>query len=231
MRPSFTCFDSEVSIQSARQILDGKVYQLLEGIGAVNVIVDIGANIGAASVYLKSSYPAAELYAFEPSRASFELLKRNLTGMSKVQIYNCGLHELEGTARLYRGRLDGISDSIVPGLDVTDEYFEIELKSAADEMHRLQLQVIDILKIDTEGCEVPILRSMVKWLGGIKVIYLEYHSELDRQIIDLILRRSHVLYASRATNPHRGELTYISTNLERLCCYDLIEHGLRRSDV
>lgn len=225
MSPSFTCFDSEISVQAARQILDGKVYQLLEGIGAVNVIVDIGANIGAASFYLKDSYPDAALYAFEPSKASFELLQRNLSDFNNVHLYNFGLHELDATARLYLGKLDGISDSVIPGLDVRDEFVEVELKSAAGELHRLDLRDIDLLKIDTEGCEVPILRSMVKWLSTIKVIYLEYHSELDRQMIDLILHRSHVLYASRATNPHRGELTYISTSLEPLCCYDLIEHG------
>ncbi|MDK9717041.1 MAG: FkbM family methyltransferase [Trichlorobacter sp.] len=225
MTQSFTCFDSEVSVQAARQILDGKVYQLLEGIGEINVIVDIGANIGAASVYLKDAYPDAALYAFEPSKASFELLQRNLSALSNIHLYNFGLHELDATTRLYRGKLDGISDSVIPGLEVTDEYFEVELKSAAGELRRLHLQDIDILKIDTEGCEVPVLRTMVKWLAGIKVIYLEYHSELDRQLIDLILRRTHVLYASRATNPHRGELTYISSTLEPLCCYDLIEHG------
>lgn len=40
------------------------------------IIFDIGANIGAASVYLSRKYPDVEVYAFEPVPDNFELLKK-----------------------------------------------------------------------------------------------------------------------------------------------------------
>lgn len=219
----FKCFDNRVSEQAAREILDGRVYQAFAEIGPIRVIVDIGANIGATAVFFKNMHPEATLYCFEPHRSSFELLVYNTAQLDGVFPYNYGLHEVESRVRLYQGKLDGISNSIIPGHDVSDTYVAVALKSAGEEMRRLQLERIDILKVDTEGCEVPILRNLVKWLGEIKVIYLEYHSELDRLLIDVILRRTHVLYSSRSTNPHRGELTYIRNDLEQRCCYDLIE--------
>ena len=56
-----------------------------------------------------------------------------------------------------------------------------------------------------------------------KVLYIEYHSELDRLLIDTILRRTHLLYSSKAENPHRGELTYICSDMEQKYRFELIE--------
>lgn len=223
IRHDFKCFDNEASVHTAKEILDGRIYKAFENIGAVDTIVDIGANIGATAVFFKNMYSEAAIYCFEPNPASFELLSFNTSNLKDVVVSNCGLHEIESTVKLYKGRMDGISDSIIPCSTVTDNFVLVPLKNAAEEMHKLHINAIDILKIDTEGCEISILRSLVKWLHACKVIYLEYHSELDRLLIDVILRKTHVLYSSNAANPHRGELTYIHNELERRCCHDLIE--------
>lgn len=220
---NFKCFDSEISIQSAKDILDGRVYMAFADIDPVRTVVDIGANIGATTIFFKHMYPEATIYSFEPHPASYELLRFNTAQFEDLHPFNYGLHELDSTVKLYLGKLDGISNSIIPGYEVSEDHVTAELRGAGSEMRRLGIGTIDILKVDTEGCEVPVLRSMVKWLDAVKVIYLEYHSELDRLLIDVIMRRSHVLHSSRATNPHRGELTYIRNDLERRCCYDLIE--------
>jgi hypothetical protein len=73
-----------------------------------------------------------------------------------------------------------------------------------------QITAIDVLKIDTEGCEVPILESIAAWLPEMKAIYLEYHSERDRLAIDRMLCETHILVSGKVTYPHRGELCYVS---------------------
>src|SRR5688500_19248701 len=40
-------------------------------------IVDVGANVGYASVYFASKYPRARIIAVEPEATDFALLKRN----------------------------------------------------------------------------------------------------------------------------------------------------------
>ena len=42
------------------------------------VIWDVGANIGIASVYFAAMYPRAEVYCFEPLGDNLELLQRNV---------------------------------------------------------------------------------------------------------------------------------------------------------
>lgn len=221
-RHDFKCFDNEASVHTAKSILDGKVYAAFSNIDPVDVILDIGANIGAAALFFKHMHPDAHVFCFEPNPSAFELLKHNTSYFQDIQCFNYGLYDIEATARLYKGNIDCISDSILPNHNVSSQFSEIRLRKASDVCAGLPFSSIDILKIDTEGCEVNILRNLVAWLTSIKAIYIEYHSELDRMLVDVILARTHLLYSSRSTNPHRGELTYINHGLEQRCCYDLI---------
>jgi FkbM family methyltransferase len=221
-RHDFKCFENEASQQTAKNILDGKVYAAFCDIEPVKVIVDIGANIGAFAVYFKNMHPDANIFCFEPNHSSFELLVDNTSYLPGIQCYNYGLYDIESVVRLYKGNIDCISDSIFPNENVSSSFSEVELKSASKALAGLQIGAIDILKIDTEGCEVNILRNLVPWLASVKAVYIEYHSELDRVLIDLILRKTHLLYCSRSSNPHRGELTYIHHDMEKRCRFDLI---------
>ena len=72
------------------------------------------------------------------------------------------------------------------------------------------MRAIDVLKVDTEGCELPILRSIAELLPSIPVIYVEYHSEDDRREIDRMLGDTHVVVAGHVFQIHRGELTYVA---------------------
>jgi hypothetical protein len=68
---------------------------------------------------------------------------------------------------------------------------------------------IDILKLDTEGCEVPILRSLASRLPRTGIIYVEFHSERDRMEIDRLVLPTHALFQGRIMKPYRGELCYV----------------------
>jgi len=72
---------------------------------------------------------------------------------------------------------------------------------------------IDILKVDTEGCEVPILSSMGKLVETARVIYLEYHSDEDRRTLDTMLAPTHLIFSGRVICPHRGEFCYLRRDL------------------
>lgn len=43
------------------------------------LIVDVGANIGLFSLYMKQRHPRARILAFEPAPENFDALTRNLT--------------------------------------------------------------------------------------------------------------------------------------------------------
>jgi hypothetical protein len=98
--------------------------------------------------------------------------------------------------------------SIVPGPETASSFETIELRSAAAEMDRLSIAAISILKLDTEGCELPILYDLQPRLSSLDFLYVEYHSEDDRRAIDRLTEGHLLLTRSHAVGPHRGLLMY-----------------------
>lgn len=56
----------------------------------------------------------------------------------------------------------------------------IEIRQASKTLDSLGIAAIDVLKIDTEGCELPILADRASVIPAIKLIDLEFRSKHDR---------------------------------------------------
>ncbi|MBI4093964.1 FkbM family methyltransferase, partial [Candidatus Kaiserbacteria bacterium] len=70
------------------------------------VVIDAGANIGAFSVFAASLAPQAKIYAFEPTRATFEILKKNLQPYQNVTVLQ-GAHGRGGRVNPWRPGVPG----------------------------------------------------------------------------------------------------------------------------
>ena len=91
---------------------------------------------------------------------------------------------------------------------------------------------VKLLKLDTEGAELPILRDLGLWLERVQAIALEYHAEEDRLEIDRLLSRRFALVQGRVHFLHRGTLVYVAreviearTRLNRFRIISGIETG------
>ncbi|MCP4330500.1 MAG: FkbM family methyltransferase [Alphaproteobacteria bacterium] len=204
------CFDNPASRSIARGIVSGETYPPVDFLTKIRTVVDVGANIGSAALYFGLRYPKARVVALEPGGEAFELLARNARQLPNVDAFNIGLYSEDRTARLYSGAVDSVTASVGDSVLNTRHSETINLRRASDWMGENDIDTIDILKIDTEGCEVPILRSLEAWLPRVKVLYVEYHSEDDRLAIDTIMRRTHLLFAGTIAAVHRGEFTYVA---------------------
>jgi hypothetical protein len=105
---------------------------------------------------------------------------------------------------------DSLLSSIYRWHESADETVTIELEDAETFLRRIGITRIDILKIDTEGCERPILASIKTRLPTIQVIYIEYHSNEDRIWIDALLSPIHILSRGQVIHEHQGEFCYVA---------------------
>lgn len=206
----FVCFDSPASMGVLRAVLSGGCYRPVDCLGDVRLIVDIGANIGAASVYFHLHYPDARIVAVEPSAAAFALLRVNAAPIPQIEPRQTALYDKPARMNLHVGRSDTATNSFGLSALNSDEGDVVDLEEASEFFRREHLQAADIVKLDTEGCEFPILNSLRPFLPRFRAIYLEYHSEADRRRIDALLEPTHLLYAGTATHPHRGEFCYLA---------------------
>ena len=207
---AFKHFDNDVCRAVINNIVVGKSYPKVEFVADVRTIVDAGANIGAASVYFAALYPDARVHAFEPAPENFALLAENTKPLENITAHEVGLFDADQEAPLYEGAHDSSTNSIGDSGLNTRRSRMVKLKDAKPFLCGLGVDRVDILKLDTEGCEVPILRSLADMIPAIKVIYVEYHDDEDRRVIDDLLSRDHILSSADAIEPHRGELCYVA---------------------
>lgn len=85
-----------------REIFQDRCY-LRHGIrlAETGTVIDIGANIGLFSLFVRSEAPGATVLAFEPSPAAFRALKANCEAYGPgLHPFNCGVAEQRGHASL-----------------------------------------------------------------------------------------------------------------------------------
>lgn len=206
----FHHFNNPLSLKICKEIFEGRTYPQHPVFGEAQVIVDIGANIGAATVFFAANHPRARIFSFEPTPSTFELLARNAASLPQVKSFPFGLSDQDGECLIYQGNQDSVTNSILKSPEASGPGTRIQLRNALEVLQSEKIDRIDILKIDTEGCEVPILQTLRCLLPEVGVVFLEYHSEKDRLILDSLLAPTHTLFSGRITVPHRGELCYVA---------------------
>ncbi len=89
---------------------------------------------------------------------------------------------------------------------------DVPIRDAAAAFDAIGLTYIDVLKVDTEGCEVEILHSLKTRMRYIGIVLIEYHSEKDRRDIDQRLQQFK-FFGAKAVSMGVGTLKYISRRL------------------
>ncbi|MFT3868858.1 MAG: FkbM family methyltransferase [Nibricoccus sp.] len=85
-----------------KEIFEDRVY-LRHGIQIPEdaTVVDIGANIGLFSLFVRSRAPQARVFAYEPSPVAFKALQANCSAYGeRLQPFNLGVSEKRGSASL-----------------------------------------------------------------------------------------------------------------------------------
>ena len=165
----FAVADSASFISAFREIFENRIYHF-EANTDRPYILDCGANIGLSVVYFKRLYPQCHIIAFEPDRAIFEILSRNITsfGYDDVELINRAVWNAEID-------LDFTSDGADGGrLSVTHDKPDSMVKAVRlrDYLDRK----IDFLKLDIEGAETTVLVDCAESLRNVDALFVEYHS-------------------------------------------------------
>lgn len=190
------------------KIFDGEYDIPMKFNGSPN-IVDIGANIGAFTVWAAERWNA-KVIAIEPNKANFEILQINTAFLGdRVGLINSAVRADKSNNKLYDGKNNCGECSFFKGDEQLDTFTEVDIITP------LELPPnIDILKIDTEGCELEILLELLKLQMRPKAILLEYHSEKDRRAIDTLLEPFYTMWASISEMPGFGVVKYVSNSIE-----------------
>jgi len=161
------------------------IYKFLKkiiGDNASPVLFDVGANVGKYSSMLRDAFPKAEIYAFEPNINAFRIFQDNLKG--KVDCLNLGMGAEEKAGQLFTYSSQPASShassfkEMLTVFHKSDDLAAIDFKMTTVDAFCKERRIdsIDLLKIDTEGCELQVLKGAHEMLSGgrVKVIQFEF---------------------------------------------------------
>ncbi len=165
-------------IRVFHEIFNFDGYGGIRKLSSPRLIVDLGANVGYASAYFLSCFPAAKVLAVEPAPSSFELCCRNLMPYGdRAQVVRGAAWSRRCELVVARGVGDGRewATQVHEGNGVQDG----ETVEGWDIPGLLQLageNQIDLLKVDVEGSEREIFNSSSSgWLPNVRNICIELH--------------------------------------------------------
>lgn len=152
------------------------------------VIFDVGANIGCASVLFANAYPNALIFAFEPEPKNFELLKINTQAYKNVKLFNMALGATTESRLLMASddekNLGGFSFYSAGANSKKTQ--RVEVVGVADILEHERIPKIDLIKIDTEGCEFEILNALYNMQMVPQFVMGEGHCNNDWKMYDLL---------------------------------------------
>lgn len=162
----------------------------------VKVVLDIGANVGATTVFFSEMYPAAKIHSFEPIPGNLEILKMNAASRGRPGSIDCHLLALsdhDGELQMIHSpgaNSHGGWSFYQRGAEGTEEKLSVPVRKSGDFVRELGLDRIDVIKIDTEGAEKEILHGLTpEQLASVQYIVGELHGERDFELLDWLEQR------------------------------------------
>jgi len=139
------------------------------------LIIDGGANIGAASVYFSGQCQDALVVAIEPEESNYQLLVENTKGMSVLPL-PCALASKPQRMRIVDAgngcwgfRTMAIKDEEAKEDDVSSVSIDEIFTAHSSDCFSF------IVKIDIEGGEKELFQQHTEWIGRTPLIIIELH--------------------------------------------------------
>ncbi len=143
-------------------------------------VLDVGANVGDWSKLVLQYLPECRLATFEIVPETADLLEQNLGSYQQVTFNRLGLSDREDTVTIWRKRATGGDSTAFPieGFERHKEKYQYSIDcrvtTGAAYLEQAASQRIDLLKIDTEGMELSVLKGFGEHLATVRLIQFEY---------------------------------------------------------
>jgi FkbM family methyltransferase len=140
-----------------KEIFAEGVYEIRDPPCEPRMIVDLGANIGAATAFFLERFPSARVVAVEPDPFTYRKLAANVGRDPRVTLIHAAVTGRPSTeADLFASQASWDS-RVVP--EPTNATIRVPAGTLAQLLKPIGVERVDILKIDVEGMEHQIFAS------------------------------------------------------------------------
>jgi FkbM family methyltransferase len=159
--------------------LDRQAFQRLANLGYhPSIVFDIGASDGVWSFYMKQVLPQANFHLFEPlidhSPDYRQFMEETLRIYPSFSLHKYALGDRQGNVAMtvFDNILASSCLSVTPP-DQETRLVEVPMLRLDEAMQKLNLPQPQVIKIDTQGNELSILKGATQTLAKVDVLLLE----------------------------------------------------------
>jgi FkbM family methyltransferase len=139
------------------------------------VLFDVGANLGQTISKMKLEFPGSKIYAFEPSRICYEILLNNLD-FENVLVFNNAVGSRISKVKFNEYSWSAMSSVLKRSFGSAQiiNTYDVDLITVDSFCKLNNVSKIDLLKTDTEGFELEVLKGASEMLeqNKIQFVYL-----------------------------------------------------------
>jgi FkbM family methyltransferase len=153
------------------------------------IIIDVGASNGHFAVPWSYNYSDYNIYCFEPNNKNYKLLEQRTKNIENIKIYKKAISNNSCIKRFYEANYTNSSSLLpfnkagvdkwknptptIPKLKTIDEY-DVECVRLDEWLEQNNLNdVIDFIKIDTQGHDLEVIKSLGDKIKNVKEITAE----------------------------------------------------------
>jgi FkbM family methyltransferase len=154
------------------------IFDFIEDRG-IDVVIDVGANIGQFGESLRAGGYRGRIVSFEPIASAFQVLSKVAREDGNWEVNHCGLGAASGAARLNVSELSVFS-SILGSTSVASLH---DNRMAVDHIEEISIRTLDevaaeiegkvFLKVDTQGYERQVIEGGRQTMPRVLGIMLE----------------------------------------------------------
>lgn len=174
-------------------------YDAILAAGNVPVIVDAGANVGAATRWFAKKFDKALTIAIEPEPENARILRRNIEGIPQANLIEAAIGGESGFVSL---------KGMGWGAQTFREESGLPIVTVADVVASVPNGQLFIAKIDIEGFESDLFAGNTAWIDDAFVVYIEPHDwmlpgkrtsrnfqrELAKRDFELLIQGENLIY-------------------------------------
>lgn len=145
-----------------------------------DVVLDVGAHLGEFS--LAAARTASRVVAFEPDPTCAEALRRNIAGVSNVELHEQLLWREEGDMDFHLAPDNGDSSAFTPDRrSPLRGSVTLRARTLDQMVETLGLPRVDFLKLDAEGAEPEVLAGARTTLESLTNVAIDCSAERHHQ--------------------------------------------------